>query len=370
MARHLDCERRENMSHRTIRLLAVAAALLLACLLSVATLTVLADPRLPPAALPSSNPGPPPAGALAPPSWSSGWTTIAPNTAATFNHNLGLPPEKYIIDVLFRDIDGGLGIHRRFYGGADYGSDELGAHWFGLDANQIKVFRWRDDPIVDQVLVKVRVQPTLPDYDSGWVPIRFGQTITIAHGLGGPAVGLGVGLWFSGTGTLIHQYAYGGYYQDEGPARGAYWHNLASNTVQVTRLPDDNTVQEVRVVVSQGTTPAYDSLVDRGGWQSIAPGGLVTFTHNLGISPELLLVRAECLSPDPALGINQKYAGGDYDPAGPGWQGSSLQNMTENQLTVFRFPQDTVCPQVRVVIYTPSEGFSVYLPLLLKAFAP
>jgi hypothetical protein len=357
------------MSDRAIRLEALAAAILLAGLLLIATLTVMAGPRLAPAASPA-DPSQPPASAAAPPSWSSGWTPLVPNVAQTFNHNLGFPPESYIVDMWFRDTDTGLGIHRRFFGGADQDGTELGAHWFGLTANQIKVFRWKDDPIVDQVLVKVRVQPSLPDYDSGWVSIAAGSTITIAHGLGGPAVDLGVGLWFSGTGALIHQYTWGGRYMDDGVQMGAYWHNLTSNTVQVTRLPSDNAVQQVRVVVSHGTTPAYDSLVAMHGWQPIAAGTAFTFTHNVGISPELLLVRAECLSPEPELGIHQKYAGGEYDPAVPGWEGANIQNLTDTQLTVFRFPQDTVCPEVRVVIYTPTEGFSVYLPLVFRAYSP
>ena len=50
---------------------------------------------------------------------------------------------------------------------------------------------------------------------------------------------------------------------------GAYWHNLTSNTVQVTRYPDDQQVKQVRVVLVHGTQPDYDSLVERGSWQSI-----------------------------------------------------------------------------------------------------
>jgi len=49
---------------------------------------------------------------------------------------------------------------------------------------------------------------------------------------------------------------------------GAYWHNLTSNTVQVTRYPDDQQVKQVRVVLVHGTQPDYDSLVERGSWQS------------------------------------------------------------------------------------------------------
>jgi len=193
-----------------------------------------------------------------------------------------------------------------------------------------------------------------------------GRTITFAHSLGQTSTDLTVGLWFSSTVGSIHHFSYGGLVQSGPLLLGAYWHNLTDNTVRVTRLADDKNVDQVRVVVTRGDPPAYDSLLDRGGWQSVAPGASVTCTHNLGVSPELLLVRSECLSPDPALGIHQAFAGGEYDERISGWQGSNVQNLTENSVTVYRHAQDTVCPQVRVVVYGPSVEFRLYLPLVVK----
>jgi hypothetical protein len=298
--------------------------------------------------------------------WGSGWATIATDTCRVFDHNLGTDPDRYAVELLFRDTDvGGIGINRRNYGGLEVNGSWQGAHWQELTANTVKVCRNSDDTVADRINIRVWITPTSPDYDSRWTSINPGQTITFTHNLGITATDLTVGLWFRSTVLGIHHFGYGGLAVD-GPQKmlGAHWHNLTDNTVQVTRHPDDTDIEEVRVIVVYGDPPDYDSLVAFGGWKSIAQGSAFTFTHNLHWDADMLLVRGECY--DPVIGgINQWFAGGSHDWF-IGWQGSNLQNLTRNTVEVFRQANDDVCPQVRVRIW--KREFKVYLPLVLKGY--
>ena len=107
--------------------------------------------------------------------WTSGWVTLAPGTSQVFNHNLGLQPEKYAVELWFQDADNGWGINRRNYGGLEAGGKFYGAHWSNLTANTVQVFRQADDNAADQIRIQVWVPPLVPDFDSGWIAIPAGQ---------------------------------------------------------------------------------------------------------------------------------------------------------------------------------------------------
>ena len=297
-------------------------------------------------------------------SWSSGWVDIATDTARTFTHNLGGDPDHYAVELWFLDTDaGGMGINRRGYGGLEVNGSWHGAHWQELTANTIKVWRNSDDVGADRILIRVWIPLTRPDYDSEWMSITPGQTITFPHNLGITATDLTVGLWFSSTIRGIHHFGYGGLAVDGPEAMlGAHWHNLTDNAVQVSRHPDDTDVEQVRVIAVHADPPAYDSLVTLGDWKSIAQGSSFTFTHNLNWDPDMLLVRGECY--DPAVGgISQWFAGGNHDWF-VGWQGTHMQNLDRNSVEVIRRANDEVCPQVRVRIW--KRTFKIYLPIVLK----
>jgi len=298
--------------------------------------------------------------------WSSGWVSINRDETLSFTHNLGRTPEEYAVELWFRDTDGGMGINRYGYGGLEATGAWYGAHWQNLTDNTIQVYRQPDDVAADMIRILVWVPPTTPDYDSGWTDIDPGQTLTLSHDLAITATDLTVAVWFSGT-LGIHHYAYGGLAIDAPPAlRGAYWHNLTDTSVQVTRQADDTDVEQIRVTVVQATTPDYDSLVALGAWQSIAPGTVFTFTHGLAWSPDMLLVRGECYDPTPGgLGLHHKYGGGNHDST-VGWQGTHIQNLTRNTVTIARQANDSVCPQSRVIIIR--RRVQTYLPLVLRSF--
>ena len=339
----------------------VAATLIAVCLL-VGTYTVIASPAprdRPDLGLPDAANSDGAAG------WDSGWVFIANDTWRGFVHDLGRAPELYAVEMWFLDLDDGYGLNRRYYGGAEANGDGYGADWRRLTANTIRVYRGQNDTAADRVRIRISIPPMPPDSDSGWTDVAAGDTMTFTHGLGITATELTVGMWFSSSNPLIgiHNVGYGGLAIDEDTRMGgAYWHNLTSNTVQVTRYPDDQLVDQVRLVVVHGTPPDYDSLVELGGWQSIVTGTNV-FTHNLGWNPFMLTVRGECYSS--AAGINQWMAGGNHDWI-DGWQGASLQNVTSDTVEIFRFPDDQVCPQARIRIWKRIRR--VYLPLVLDSY--
>jgi hypothetical protein len=301
--------------------------------------------------------------------WSSGWVTIAQDASQVFTHGLGRDPDDYAVELLFLDTDGGRGINRYGYGGLEVAGNWYGAHWQNLTADTIEVRRHRDDRAADQIRVQVRVVPTTPitmTYDSGWTNIITGQPTVFTHGLVEfTETDLTVGLWFSSATRGIHHFGYGGLAVDI-PQRmlGAHWHNLTTNTVQVTRHRDDTDVEQVRVIVVKGDPPHYDSLKFHG-WRPIARGTRFTFTHGLNWNPNLLLVRGECYSPTVSGmgGIHQLLAGGNHDWF-VGWQGSNFQNLTGNTVTVVRQADDQICPRVRVRVW--KRGAQVYLPLVLR----
>lgn len=293
-------------------------------------------------------------------SWSSSWVPITRNQTITFDHKLGSDPNDYAVELWFKDLDG-LGINHRGYGGLEVNGHWYGAHWQNLTANTIQVHRQPDDNAADLIRVRVWEVPDPPDYDSEWVNINQGETITISHNVGITAEDLTVGLWFSGTVRGIHHFAFGGLAVD-GLQRmlGAHWQNLTTNTVQVIRHPHDTDAEQVRVIAVAGAPPDYDS-----GWQSVVAGDKFTFTHSLNWDPDLLLVRGECYDPTGLRGIHQLFAGGNHDWFDGGhFQGVSLENLTNNTVTVFRQPDDEFCPQIRTRIW--KRGPIVYLPLVVR----
>jgi hypothetical protein len=299
--------------------------------------------------------------------WSSGWQSINQGEVLTFSHNLGTDPDDYAVELWFKDTDGGLGINRRGYGGVEWSGNWHGAYWQHLTSNTIQVHRFEDDNAADEVFIRVWITPPPSggSHDSGWLDINKGQTIIVPHNVGITDTDLSVGLWFSGTLRGIHNYTFGGLTAD-GPQWdvGAHWHNLTSNSIQVTRHADDVNVEQVRVFVLEPAAPHYDSL--DLGWQPIARGDVSTFTHDLHVPPEFLLVRAECFSS--SIGINLAQAGGNIQ----GWptlerRGTNVQNVTSSHVEVYRWPDDDTCPYVRVRVWS-RLGLKVHLPILLRDF--
>ena len=98
-----------------------------------------------------------------PPDWDSGWQDIAPGETITLSHGLGTNINRYIVRTEFKEVplkgspDAQAEIHQIAYGGEAVTEDdqEVGANWQNLTNQSISVYRWADDPYVDQVRVRI-----------------------------------------------------------------------------------------------------------------------------------------------------------------------------------------------------------------------
>jgi hypothetical protein len=91
------------------------------------------------------------------PAFDSGWVSIGQGTTITLTHGIGGNAEDYLVDFQFRN-DGTI-IHNQFIGGLDPGQDAnpLGAYWRELTTSSIKVFRYHDDFVCDEIRIRVWV---------------------------------------------------------------------------------------------------------------------------------------------------------------------------------------------------------------------
>jgi len=294
--------------------------------------------------------------------WSSDWITVTPGTVVTLTHDLGGDPDDYAVELWFMDTDaGGYGINARAYGSLEAGWNYYGATWLNLTSNTIQVARSPDDVFADQVHVRVWVPDPLPEYCSDWTPIAQGQTLVFTHSLGGNVDDYTVGLAFSSTLRGINHFAYGGLEVNGGVYHGAYWSSVNTSTASVFRYSHDLTASQVRVCVTCPDPPDYDS-----GWVTVTQGTVRTFTHDLGMNPNLYRVRMNARSDSSAMGINSMCAGGVNDMGQP--RGVNWENSITNTINVFRRSQDEHADQVRVRIWV--RGHRVYLPLVLSNYVP
>ena len=92
-----------------------------------------------------------------------------------------------------------------------------------------------------------------PAYNSGWISIDQGSTVTLTHGVAGDINNYVVDLTFkTGGDTNINERNYGGviYTSPESGTvyhYGAYWHSLNASTIKVTRLQEDAFCPQFRI---------------------------------------------------------------------------------------------------------------------------
>ena len=293
--------------------------------------------------------------------WGSGWITLTPGTAETLTHNLGGDPDDYAVDLWFMDTDaGGYGINARSYGGMEAGEEYYGAAWQHLTSNTIQVIRFANDTFADYVRVRVWVPDPMPDYCSDWTLIGLGQTRVFTHSLGGNVDDYSVGMMFNSAARGITHFAYGGLEFNTGTYVGAYWSDLNSSTVRVTRYAGGLPAAQVRICVTLPDSPDYDS-----GWVAVTQGTTETLSHDLLLNPNQFRVRMSRKSGDGDIGINNIGAGGMVD-AGDHSLGVNWENLTANTIDVFRRSQDVHSDQVRVRIWARTH--KIYLPHVLNDY--
>ena len=89
-----------------------------------------------------------------------------------------------------------------------------------------------------------------PAYNSGWVSVSPGSTITLTHNIGGNIENYVVDLTFKNAYGRIHNSSIGGdsyHFADEWTQEGASWSELTSSSIQVLRMNDDWLAYRVRI---------------------------------------------------------------------------------------------------------------------------
>ena len=89
-----------------------------------------------------------------------------------------------------------------------------------------------------------------PAYDSGWLSINQGQTLTLTHNIGGSVDNYVVDLQFKHSSLGIHQMYYGFSYYWNGSTNmsyGACWQDLNTTSIKVYRRINEGAAEQIRV---------------------------------------------------------------------------------------------------------------------------
>jgi hypothetical protein len=187
---------------------------------------------------------------------------------------------------------------------------------------------------------------------SDWEVITPGQTLTLAHNLGGDVEDYRVQLWFLDLplgGRGIHIYGYGGieaggvdYLND-----GAYWTNLTPTSIDVVRLLSDTTADRVRVWIWK-PSPAEEGC---SGWEEIAQSDFFTFFHHLGGNADDYSVS---LWFKDATGHIHHLGYGGLEVAGER-RGAYWRSLDNQWVSAYRYTHDPYVDQVRLCVSVAEE---------------
>jgi hypothetical protein len=226
------------------------------------------------------------------PKYDSGWTTVSGGSYKFLTHDLGGNVDDYMVDMEFKDSGWG-GINNRFYGTCLY-TDPLsgymvfeGAYWSHLDTSQIRLWRYQDDSLADQIRIRIWIPPT-PDFDSGWTTITPGYVATVPHNLGGNPDDYVVYLEFKRSDAFaVHHMIYGGDWRWNALDStinyfGVFWEQLDDSIIKIHRYVHDTNVNEFRVRIWKNADPHHDWKSD---WAPYAAGSY-TLNHYLGENAE------------------------------------------------------------------------------------
>lgn len=290
------------------------------------------------------------------PDYDSGWQAVTAGAGVTLDHALGGPWNDLYVDLQLKDDGGPWGVHAWGLGGDYSGTTLTGASWWGLTGSRIHLWRCPDDDIADRLRVRIWASRA-PAYDSGWTAVPAPGTHFLPHHLGGDSDAYVVDLQLRDTDLSpaigVNSRGYGGdnYYDfaaSEDLGLGVGWSQLTSDTINVTRFPNDVTAEETRIRIWQAAPPDYDS-----GWTSVAQGAAVTLDHGVGGVATNMVVDLQYRSPvanvsQAAYGADQRF---DTGTSAYAVRGAAWRDLTSSTVEVYRYPQDIYAEEVRVRIW-------------------
>jgi hypothetical protein len=101
---------------------------------------------------------------VAQPDYASGWRLMNQDQTSQLNHNLGSPPEAYLVDHWQWDGDVANQLNQRHLGGADFGNlpplgysenDRVGSYWRSLTGTSLVIYRRPEDGFADWVRIRI-----------------------------------------------------------------------------------------------------------------------------------------------------------------------------------------------------------------------
>ncbi len=237
--------------------------------------------------------------------YDSGWIAVSAGDHL-FEHDLG--PKVY--DALIQVSTSGPGnyITNAEYGGYDF-AGEYGYFWHGLTENNITVHKRVNE---EDTHFRVQIwQPPTPDFDSNWLEFPIGDTGPLPHLVGGNPDNYVIDMQFSWFGFPPHNIGYGGISLNNGEEAGAYWHSLSSNTIHLTRLPNDIFATLFRGRIWNVSQSSYDS-----GWNAPSHNHSTTYQtyHPKPADMNNTFIYLDQRSS--ASGINHKSFGLNFSAAG------------------------------------------------------
>ena len=96
------------------------------------------------------------------PVYDSGWEPIDKNQEKKFQHNIGGQPDRYVVDLQFKD-EGDKGVNQQYYGSNIYTEEKgpaifsEGAYWYFLTSENISIYREINDTSAPEARVRIWV---------------------------------------------------------------------------------------------------------------------------------------------------------------------------------------------------------------------
>ena len=304
------------------------------------------------------------------PDFDSGWRHILPGDDILSFHNTGSSADDYRVDMEFKSDTPPLLINQCFYGGNDIGpkvdnlgpnltaadNDRVGAFWYGLDTQYIKVFRFGKDKCADHVRIRIWNfwTPTQPNYDTGWKPVSQDQEILLDVGAPPSADNRLIDLQFKDSGMNsigINQRGLGGMDWTDSTRQGGRW-RLMGNNLALYRRPEDTNATYMRARIWNMPDPAYDS-----GWQPFTTAYTLQLQHGLGGNPAEYLVDVQFQN---SKGTIHQFGYGGFDAlytdANQGHQTGGFWNWLDDQhIEIRRLPEDSDILTTRTRIWMLSH---------------
>lgn len=187
---------------------------------------------------------------------------------------------------------------------------------------------------------------------SGWITVAQGRDRLLQHDLGGDLNDYAVDLWFwdvgamEGSGLGIHTFGYGGF-ENGDLWRGAYWSDLTTSQIRVTRLKDDETSDYVFVRIRIVDSDAYNQAASKWKEMLRSGDGAWTFRHDLGGNPEDYTVGVWFRNEEDGSIHNHNFGGLEFDHQ---MRGGHWQNLTDETINLIRWEHDEIVEEARVRI--------------------